>query len=502
MTALRPLVLTALAALLALGCESDAGHSELDGRNEPGASAASAAPDDDKDSGANGELPGGTPVSSSPTNEGRVAELPLTPATSGDGSFRFLSDLCAQPGEQNGWGPIERDLSNGEQALGDGGPLRVGGTLYGKGLGTHAPSELAFALGGQCSRFAAVAGVDSEMKRAGSVQFQVLGDGQLLAETSVLSAADAPQALDVDVAGVQELRLVVDAGANSGSDHADWADAKVVCAGELPACPSVSASVRPTVPAYDGFELAWQDEFEVDGVPNPANWGFENGFVRNEEDQWYQRDNASVGAGFLVIEGRRERVPNPNYRAGSTDWKSSRQFAEYTSASLNSRGKQSFRFGRMEMRARFPAYNGLWPAWWMLGNNGEWPANGEIDILEFYNGSLHANFVVGTTTRYQGNWDAIATPLASLGDGDWDARFHVYRMDWDEQRITLAVDGQELNALDLSALRNPDGQSPFLNPAYTLLNLAIGGQAGGDPAAVPFPVHYEVDYVRVYSRTD
>ena len=58
----------------------------------------------------------------------------------------------------------------------------------------------------------------------------------------------------------------------------------------------------------------------------------------------------------------------------------------------------------------------------------------------------------------------------------------------------------ELNTLQLSALRNPDGQSPFVNPAYTLLNLAIGGQAGGDPAAVPFPVHYEVDYVRVYSR--
>jgi len=108
--------------------------------------------------------------------------------------------------------------------------------------------------------------------------------------------------------------------------------------------------------------------------------------------------------------------------------------------------------------------------------------------------------VAGTNTRYEGNWDAIATPLTSLGDGDWDARFHVYRMDWDDQRITLTVDGTELNTLQLSALRNPDGQSPFVNPAYTLLNLAIGGQAGGDPAAVPFPVHYEVDYVRVYSR--
>jgi beta-glucanase (GH16 family) len=503
MTALRlSLVFATLPLLAQLGCaDPGSGHGA-----SPGTATASGAPSREsaEDSGSNADPSAGVP-SGEASNEGLSPDLPLTPAPptapAGPAGARFLSDVCAA-GEQNGWGPLERDLSNGEQALGDGGPLRIGGQLYAKGIGTHAPSSVGFALGGRCSRFTAVAGIDSEMKRAGSVRFQVLGDGQVLAQTDVLTGADAPQALDVDVSGVQQLQLVVDAGENNGSDHADWGDAQVVCAGELPACPSVSASLRPDVPVYDGFELEWQDEFEIDGAPNPQNWGFENGFVRNEEAQWYQPQNASVAAGFLVIEGRRERVPNPNYRAGSTDWKTSRQFAEYTSASLNTRGKQSFRFGRLELRARFPAYDGLWPAWWMLGNNGEWPSNGEVDILEFYKGSLHANFVVGTNTRYEGNWDAIATPLTSLGDGDWDARFHVYRMDWDDQRITLSVDGTELNTLQLSALRNPDGQTPFVNPAYTLLNLAIGGQAGGDPAAVPFPVHYEVDYVRVYSRSE
>jgi beta-glucanase (GH16 family) len=259
---------------------------------------------------------------------------------------------------------------------------------------------------------------------------------------------------------------------------------------------------RPGAPQYGGHELVWQDEFDVEGAPDPANWSFETGFVRNEEAQWYQPQNASVRSGFLIIEGRRERVPNPNYRAGSGDWKTSRQFAEYTSASLHSRGKQSFRFGRLELRARFPAYTGLWPAWWMLGNDGEWPSNGEVDILEFYGGALHANFVVGTNTRWQGNWDAVATPLSALGDADWDVRFHLYRMDWDDQRIVLSVDGQELNTLALAELRNPDGRSPFLDPAYTLLNLAIGGMAGGDPSNVPFPVRYEVDFVRVYRRNE
>jgi beta-glucanase (GH16 family) len=426
-------------------------------------------------------------------------ELPLTPVApvpAGGAPLTLqLSELCALAGEQNGWGPIERDQSNGEQASGDGGPLTLGSTLYGKGLGTHAPSAVGFALGGACSSFSARVGVDAEMKRAGSVRFQVRGDGQLLAETQVLTAADGERALEVELAGVQQLELLAVAGDDSGSDHADWANAQITCTSSLPACPVA----RATAPSYDGYELAWQDEFEVDGAPSPANWSFETGFVRNEEAQWYQADNASVSSGFLIIEGRRERLPNPNYRAGSSDWKTSRQFAEYTSASLHSRSKQSFRFGRLELRARFPAYTGLWPAWWMLGNDGEWPSNGEIDILEFYGGSLHANFVVGTNTRYEGNWDAVATPLTALGDADWDARFHLYRMDWDDQRIVLSVDGKELNALNVADLRNPDGRSPFVNPAYTLLNLAIGGMAGGNPANVPFPARYEVDFVRVYA---
>jgi beta-glucanase (GH16 family) len=200
----------------------------------------------------------------------------------------------------------------------------------------------------------------------------------------------------------------------------------------------------------------------------------------------------------LIIEGRRETVDNPSYRPGSGDWRTSRQLAQYTSSSLHSRGKQSFRFGRLEMRGRFPAHGGLWPAWWTLGNDGEWPWNGEVDILEFYSGGLHANFVVGTNTRWEGNWDAVTTPLSDLGDADWSARFHTYRMDWDDQRIALYVDGRLLNDMLLGDLLNPDGQSPFRNPHYMLLNLAIGGLAAGDPSAVPFPVHYQIDYVRAF----
>lgn len=428
--------------------------------------------------------------------EGNVGDLPLAPP--GEGTLRslFVSDLCPAPGASNGWGPIERDLSNGEEGERDGGPLTLDDVIHRKGLGTHAPSDVAFSLGGRCSRFGAVVGIDDEMKSAGSASFQVWGDGVLLLETGALGGGDLAQALDVDVSGVSELRLVVDARGGNGSDHADWADATLLCSAALEAC----AAERPAVPEYPGYRLVWADEFDGEGAPDPSNWSFENGFVRNEEAQWYQPDNASTRSGFLVIEGRRERKPNPAYRAGSGDWKTNREQIEYTSSSLHSRGKRSFRFGRLEMRGRFPAYQGLWPAWWTLGNDGEWPWNGEVDILEFYDGALHANFVVGTDTRWVGNWDAVATPLGELGAADWDASFHVYRMEWDEQTIVLSVDGRELNRMDLADLRNPDGQSPFDDPAYMLLNLAMGGQAAGDPSNVPFPVRYEVDYVRVYQR--
>src|ERR1022692_4919270 len=141
-------------------------------------------------------------------------------------------------------------------------------------------------------------------------------------------------------------------------------------------------------PAY---ELVWADEFDRDGAPDPANWTFEHGFVRNQELQWYQPENARVAGGQLVIEGRRERNANPNLDSGSTDWKRQREFAEYTSASLTTRGLHSWQYGRFEMRARIDTRLGRWPAFWTLGISGGWPRNGEIDIMEFYRGLLLAN---------------------------------------------------------------------------------------------------------------
>ena len=100
----------------------------------------------------------------------------------------------------------------------------------------------------------------------------------------------------------------------------------------------------------DEYKLVWADEFDKDGPPDPCNWTYERGFVRNQELQWYQPDNARCENGLLIIEGRRERKPNPRYNPESNDWKVNREFAEYTSACVTTRRLHSWMYGRFEMR--------------------------------------------------------------------------------------------------------------------------------------------------------
>ncbi len=255
-------------------------------------------------------------------------------------------------------------------------------------------------------------------------------------------------------------------------------------------------------PPPAGYSLVWADEFNTDGPPDPKNWTFENGFVRNQELQWYQPENARVGQGVLVIEARRERKPNPRYEAGSTDWRRARELAEYTSSSLMTRGLHSWQYGHFEMRARIDTRAGLWPAWWTLGTRGAWPHNGEIDIMEFYRGTLLANAAWGGADRGRAVWDDVRKAVAGFGDPAWSGKFHVWQMVWDERAIRLSVDNELLNEIELDKTVNQDGTNvnPLRQPHYMLVNLAIGGTQGGDPAQTAFPARYEIDYIRVYQK--
>ena len=249
------------------------------------------------------------------------------------------------------------------------------------------------------------------------------------------------------------------------------------------------------------FSLEWSDEFNGSGAVDASAWRFESGFVRNNELQWYQAANAFQENGNLVIEGRRETFANPDHVAGSNDWKTRRKFVNYTSASLIT--KKSWKHAKIVVRAKVNNYTGTWPAIWTLGINCEWPSNGEVDIMENYGGDILANFAWGTDTRWSPVWDSSKRSVESLGAG-WADDYHIWEFDWDEQRMSIYVDGVLLNDLPLANTVNGSaacaGQNPFQQPHQLLLNLALGGSHGGDVDNLTFPVRYFIDYVRVYSE--
>lgn len=276
------------------------------------------------------------------------------------------------------------------------------------------------------------------------------------------------------------------------------------------------ATCKNAVPtSYDDYKLVWSDEFNIDGKPSD-NWVPEKGFQRNQELQWYQSDNATVSDGCMIIEGRLERVKNPNYVEGSSNWKTNREYAEYTSSCMTTQNGYTFKYGRLEVRAKIPTATGSWPAIWTLGNQWEWPMNGEIDLMEYYikNGtpSILANACWSSTRQWTAVWDESATPFTHFTskDSQWAEKFHLWRMDWDCSYIRLYLDGELLNEIDLSKTQNQGYQgntnNPFSNDIenngqYILLNLAIGSN-GGIPDKSKFPLRYYVDYVRVYQKTN
>ncbi len=267
------------------------------------------------------------------------------------------------------------------------------------------------------------------------------------------------------------------------------------------------------VTQYEGYRLLWHDEFDTDGPPSSC-WSYEQGFVRNREEQWYQASNASVRDGLLIIEGRADTVPNPRYTPGSDNWKLNRPQALYTSACLTTAESFHFMYGRLEVRAKIPVATGAWPAIWLLGNKYGWPSGGEIDVMEYYirdgQPSILANACWASHKPWEAEWNTGITPFTHFTSRDpqWASRFHVWRMDWDKQRIDIYLDGELLNSVDLTDTRNRAGRRQGFNPFsndepgfghYILLNLAMGS-SGGPVDADSLPLLYQVDYVRVYQK--
>jgi beta-glucanase (GH16 family) len=249
--------------------------------------------------------------------------------------------------------------------------------------------------------------------------------------------------------------------------------------------PSVPSGVPPHAPA--GWTLVFSDEFDRPGALDPAKWGYETGYIRNKEAQYYttRPENVRVEAGNLVIEGRKEAY----------------QGFGYTSASVNTQGRFEFLHGRVEVRAKLAAGVGAWPAIWMLGTSRSqvgWPACGEIDIMEnvgFDPLRIHASV---HTAAYNHVIGTQKTAIVSVADPS--AGFHVYAMEWYADRIDIFVDGEKY-----FTFRNEGTGSrtwPFDKPHYLLINLAIGGGWGGQKGIDDsiFPQRYLIDYVRIFQQ--
>ncbi len=239
---------------------------------------------------------------------------------------------------------------------------------------------------------------------------------------------------------------------------------------------SVTVSVVPALPT-----LVWSDEFNVDGLPDPNKWGYDigtgSGGWGNNELQYYtsRADNAVVLNGVLRIIAKKE-----NYMGSA-----------YTSARLLTQGKYSFKYGRIEVRAKFPTAVGTWPALWMLGNNIStvgWPACGEIDIAEHLGRDL--NKIYGTL-HYPGRSGGNANGN-TLIIPDATTTFHNYIVDWSPTEIKIYVDAQLYHTVTNTS------SIPFNHNFFILLNMAIGGNFGGSVDPAFNSATLEIDYVRVY----
>ncbi len=235
-------------------------------------------------------------------------------------------------------------------------------------------------------------------------------------------------------------------------------------------------------------KLLWSDEFLKDGRPDATIWGYEKGYIRNAEKQFYtenRSENARIENGRLIIEARKDGFDGK----------------EVTSASLTTEGKKPILYGRIEVRAKVPTGRGTWPAIWTLGTNIHqvgWPMCGELDLMEFVGydpDKLHFNI---HTKAYN---HAIGTNKGASVDVPKAWReFHTYSIDWTPERIDWELDGKRV-----FSYKKPENatieQWPYDAPQYLILNLAIGGGWGGQKGIddAIFPSRMEVEYVRVYA---
>ncbi|MBY0243820.1 MAG: glycoside hydrolase family 16 protein [Sphingobacteriaceae bacterium] len=240
------------------------------------------------------------------------------------------------------------------------------------------------------------------------------------------------------------------------------------------------SSTTLSLNVYVAPSLLWSDEFSDNGSPNPSKWGYDLGAGGwgNNESQYYTNrpENVVVENGILKIKTLKE-----NYSGSS-----------YTSARILTKGKFSFKYGKVEVRAKLPTGKGTWSAFWMLGTNIDavgWPACGEIDILESVGNNLNVNHSSMHSPGRSGNTPDTATTFVTNGNTE----FHTYTADWRADSIKFYVDDKLFYTFTNTT------NFPFHQNFFLILNCAMGGTFGGaiDPNFTSSV--FEIDYVRVYN---
>jgi beta-glucanase (GH16 family) len=250
---------------------------------------------------------------------------------------------------------------------------------------------------------------------------------------------------------------------------------------------SCSTDETQTVANFSNLVMA--DEFNTDGAPDSSKWNYEigtgtNGWGNNELQYYTDRtENVKVENGYLLITAKQE-----DFNGSS-----------YTSARLTTQGKFDQAYGRFEARIRVPYGKGLWPAFWLLGNDCEtniWPQCGEIDIMEYLGDNPTTIFGSVHGPGYSAG-EAVSKNY-TLENDRFDTGFHVFGIEWGPNYINYYVDGdlyQQITPEDVP------GEWVFNHPFYIILNVAVGGNFPGAPnAETVFPQTMLVDYVRVYQQ--
>jgi beta-glucanase (GH16 family) len=262
----------------------------------------------------------------------------------------------------------------------------------------------------------------------------------------------------------------------------------------LTGCSTFKSSFQPdeyfpdTVSTRAGltWKLIWGDEFDYKGLPDPSKWDYEVGYVRNNELQYFTEsrvENARVENGLLIIETRKETS----------------QEIFYTSASLFTYNTASWRYGRIEIRAKLPTGKGMWPAIFMLGRNIEkvgWPACGEIDIME--NVGFDPDMIHGNIHTEVYNWVLGTNKGASIFIPQPYEKFHIYAIEWFEDKIDIFIDDEKYFTFENKGTGWETW--PFDEKFYLIINAAFGGSWGGEYGVDDsiLPQRFYIDYVRVY----